>query len=86
VGFIPASLLGLSVNPNPSVILSEANDPRPGKAELSGFLYPPLAFRVLPYILFLGLLGAVSQIVWLIVFGVNEQQWKEQARAAGTGA
>jgi hypothetical protein len=46
------------------------------------FLYPPLAFRLLPYILALGLLGAVVQIVWLLVLGVNEERWREQAGAA----
>ena len=50
------------------------------------FLYPPLASRLLPYILALGLLGAVANIVWLLVFGVDEQRWKEQARAAATSA
>src|SRR6266700_712743 len=34
------------------------------------FLYPPLAYRLLPYILALGLLGAGAQMVWLLVFGV----------------
>jgi hypothetical protein len=46
------------------------------------FLYPPLAYRLFPYILVLGLLGAVVEILWLLVFGVNEQRWKEQASAA----
>ena len=46
------------------------------------FLYPPLAYRVLPFILVLGLVGAILQIFWLLVFGVNEQRWKEQASAA----
>jgi hypothetical protein len=43
------------------------------------FLYPPLGYRLFPYIAALGLLGAVSLILWLLVFGVNEQKWKEQA-------
>jgi hypothetical protein len=46
------------------------------------FLYPPFAYRILPFILILGLLGAVLQIFWYLVFGVNEQRWREQASAA----
>lgn len=46
------------------------------------FLAPPLAHRLLPYVLALGFLGAVSHILWLLVFGVNEQRWREQAGAA----
>jgi hypothetical protein len=46
------------------------------------FVYPPLANRLFPYILVAGLLGAVVEILWLLVFGVNEQRWKEQASAA----
>jgi hypothetical protein len=45
------------------------------------FLYPPLAYRLFPYIAPLGLLGAGAKILWLLVFGVNEQRWKEQAGA-----
>jgi Domain of unknown function (DUF4386) len=45
------------------------------------FLYLPLGYRVFPYIAAFGLLGAVALILWLLVFGVNEQQWKEQASA-----
>ena len=45
------------------------------------FLYPPLGYRVFPYVAAFGLLGAVALIFWLLVFGVNEQRWKEQARA-----
>jgi hypothetical protein len=45
------------------------------------FLHMPLGYRLFPYIALLGLLGAVPQILWLLVVGVNEQRWKEQASA-----
>jgi hypothetical protein len=47
------------------------------------FLSPTLGYRVFPYIAAVGLLGAVALVVWLLVFGVNEERWKEQASAVG---
>jgi hypothetical protein len=47
------------------------------------FLYLPLGHLAFPYVAIFALLGAASLIVWLLVFGVNEQRWKEQASAAG---
>jgi hypothetical protein len=46
------------------------------------FLYPPLGYRLFPYLAVFGFLGAAALILWLLVFGVNEQRWKEQAGAA----
>ncbi len=50
------------------------------------FLYLPLGYRLFPYIAVLGLLGAASLILWLLLFGVNVQRWKEQASRAGMRA
>jgi len=47
----------------------------------STFLYPPLANYLSPYNLAPGMLGEGLLILWLLVFGVNEQRWKEQAKA-----
>ncbi len=46
------------------------------------FLYPPLGYRLFPFIAVLALLGALLLILWLLVFGVDEQRWKEQSNAA----
>ncbi len=46
------------------------------------FLYQPLAHRLFLYVVAVALLGALAEIAWLLIFGVNEQRWKEQARAA----
>jgi hypothetical protein len=46
------------------------------------FLYPPLGSRLFFFIAIFAILGAASLIFWLLVFGVNEQRWKERAAAA----
>jgi hypothetical protein len=44
------------------------------------FIYPPLGNQLFLYILPLALLGAGSQILWLLVRGVNVEQWNETRR------
>ena len=46
------------------------------------FLSPSFGNRMFPYVAATGLLGSVAQILWLLVFGVDEQRWKDQSRAA----
>jgi hypothetical protein len=46
------------------------------------FLYPPLGYRAFMIIAPLGLLSAVVNIFWLLVFGVNEEKWRERAEHA----
>jgi hypothetical protein len=44
------------------------------------FLSPPLATSLFLYLVLpAGALGEISFILWLLVFGVNSQRWKEQA-------
>jgi hypothetical protein len=44
------------------------------------FLYPPLGNRLFLFILLVGLLGSISMIIWLLVRGVNVEQWNETRR------
>ena len=46
------------------------------------YLSLPLVNYLSPYNLALGILGQGSVMLWLLVMGVNEQRWKEQASAA----
>ena len=47
------------------------------------YLSPPLANYLSPYNLTSGILGEGSLMLWLLVMGVNDQRWREQARTAG---
>jgi hypothetical protein len=49
------------------------------------FLYPPLGYRAFPVVALLGLLGSAATIFWLLVFGVNEERWKEKASSSMPG-
>ena len=42
----------------------------------------PLATHLTTYLQVLGLLAEVSLMLWLVMKGVNDQRWKEQASAA----
>ena len=48
------------------------------------FLYPPLGYRAFLFAALIGLLSSAATIFWLLVFGVNEQRWKEKAKAAAS--
>jgi hypothetical protein len=43
------------------------------------FAWPPLGMGLFMPVVAISLLGALAMIVWLLVFGVNEQRWREQA-------
>src|SRR5438067_357809 len=46
------------------------------------FLYPPLGYRAFLFAALISLLSSAVTIFWLLVFGVNEERWKEKASAA----
>ena len=46
------------------------------------FISPALAHSLSPYNLVPGMIGEGTLTFWLLVMGVNEQRWKEQASAA----
>lgn len=43
------------------------------------YLYEPLGARLAPFIVGVALIGALATALWLIIFGVDERKWKEQA-------
>jgi hypothetical protein len=45
------------------------------------FLSPTLTHFLSPYNLAVGMLGEASVCLWLLVMGLDVQQWKEQASA-----
>jgi len=49
---------------------------------LLGYLSPPLGNRMFPVIAVIGLVGSLAQIGWLLIKGVDEERWKQQATAA----
>ena len=48
------------------------------------FLSPPLGYRLFNFVAAFGILGSLATIVWFLVYGVNEERWKERARTAAT--
>jgi uncharacterized protein DUF4386 len=46
------------------------------------YLFPPVAYRLFPFIAAASALGEIPVEFWLMVRGVNAQRWKEQASAA----
>jgi hypothetical protein len=46
------------------------------------YLYEPLALRLESWIVGTGVIGALAMVLWLLVKGVDEQRWQEQANAA----
>jgi hypothetical protein len=47
------------------------------------YLYEPLASRAAGYVVSFAVVAGLSTALWLLVPGVNEQRWREQAKAAG---
>jgi hypothetical protein len=46
------------------------------------YLWPPLANTLFPFISAAAALGEIPLLLWLLIVGVNDQRWKEQAGAA----
>ncbi len=46
------------------------------------FLSPTLGLRLFPFVAGIGLLGSIAMILWLLIVGVDERRWREQASVA----
>jgi hypothetical protein len=51
-----------------------------GGAGWLAFVSPPLGYRLFPIVAPLALLGSIATIAWLLIFGVDERRWLDQAR------
>ena len=49
-----------------------------GGAGWLAFLWPPLGYRLFPFIAGFALLGFAGLTFWLLVFGVDEARWRER--------
>jgi hypothetical protein len=50
------------------------------------FLYPSLGNQLFMYLILLGLVGSVSQILWLLIKGVNVEKWNEASHLQSAAA
>lgn len=50
------------------------------------FIYPPLGNQLVLYILLVGVLGGLAEILWLIIKGVNVEKWMEVRRLQSSAA
>jgi hypothetical protein len=46
------------------------------------FVFAPLGLQLYPYILVVALLGSATQILWLLILGVNSDQWHRRTAEA----
>ena len=47
------------------------------------FISPSFATSLAPYIFLPGIIGEGALTLWLVIFGVNEEQWRQQAGLRG---